>query len=63
MMRPMCGVQLKDGKSPKELTLTFGLNETIDLSDLANSVLCVGEGGCLLFDNWTEQRLQIRGRK
>ena len=38
MVRAMCGVQLKDIKRFKYLMFMLGLNETIDLLAMANSV-------------------------
>ena len=38
MLRAMCGVQLKDRKRSMDLMLMLGLNETIDLLAMANSV-------------------------
>ena len=37
MVRPMCGVQLKDSKRSKDLMLMLGLKETIDKLAMANS--------------------------
>ena len=40
MVRAMCGVQLKDRKRSTDLMFMLGLNETIDLLAIANSVRC-----------------------
>ena len=38
MYKAICGVQLKDRKSSKDLILMMGLNETIDQLTMTNSV-------------------------
>ena len=38
MVRAMCGVQLKHGKSSMDLMLMLGLREIIDQLAMANSV-------------------------
>ena len=38
MIRLMCGTQLKDRKTSKDLMLILGLNETIDQLATTNSV-------------------------
>ena len=45
MVRPICGLQLKDRKRAKDLMLALGFNETIDRLAMANSV---GWYGCVL---------------
>ena len=42
MVRAMCGVQIKEKKRSTDLTLMFGLNETIDQLAIANSVYWYG---------------------
>ena len=39
MMRAMCGVQLKDRKSTKDLMLTLVLNETMGQLAMVNNVV------------------------
>ena len=43
MMIAICGVQLKDRKRATNLMLMLDLNETIDLSAMANSVDWYGD--------------------
>ena len=38
MVRPMCGVQLKDRNKSSDLMFMLGFNETIDQLAMANSV-------------------------
>ena len=38
MVRAMCGAQLKDRETSKDLMLILGLNKTIDQMAMANSV-------------------------
>ena len=38
MVRAMCGILLKDGRSANDMMLMFDLNETIDRLTVANCV-------------------------